>query len=473
MLGSKKSVATLHDHHEDRKLRPSLSWPHLVAMGVGAIVGTGIYTLIGVGAGLAGPAVILSFAIAGAVCACAALCYAELATALPASGSAYTYSYVAMGETIAWIIGWSLVLEYSVACAAVATGWSGYAAGLLAQVGMTIPEVWLHGPHAGGILNVPAVVISLAVTGLLVMGTRESATVNLALVVVKIVALALFIGLAIFAFRGENFSPFMPFGFGNPLDFSTDADGKRYGVMAAAAIIFFAFYGFDAVSTSAEEAKNPGRDLTIGILGSMALCTLIYMGVAAAAIGAWPYAEMAASDRPLAFILESLGHPLAASLIAGAAIVALPTVIMVMMYGQTRVFFVMSRDGLLPHGLSRVNPKTGVPTTVTLIIGGFIALVSGLFELGDIASVANAGTLAAFIAVAAALMILRKTHPELPRVFRCPAPNIIAPLAIIGCLYLFVSLKLMTIAVFFGWNVLGLAIYLLYGRAHSHVRTKG
>jgi basic amino acid/polyamine antiporter, APA family len=316
------------------------------------------------------------------------------------------------------------------------------------------------------------VFISLLVAALLVKGAKESATVNLGLVAIKLIALAVFIGIALFAFNGENFSPFAPHGFGNPLDFSTDADGKRYGVAAAAAIIFFAFYGFDAVSTSAEEAKNPGRDLTIGILGSMVLCTLLYMVVGAAAIGAWPYTEFANSDWPLSQIMENLGHPLAASLIAGAAIVALPSVILVMMYGQTRVFFVMSRDGLLPHSLSKVNPRTGVPTGVTLVIGGAIALISGLFELGDIASVANAGTLAAFIAVAASVMILRRTHPELPRLFKVPAVTLIAPLAILGCLYLFLSLKLMTIAVFFAWNALGLLIYTLYSRPRSHARTK-
>jgi APA family basic amino acid/polyamine antiporter len=475
MLGRKKPVETLLSHGADQSLKPTLSWPHLVAMGVGGIIGTGIYTLIGKGAELAGPGVMLSFIIAGAVCACAALCYAELATALPASGSAYTYSYVTMGETIAWIIGWSLILEYTVTCAAVATGWSGYVGELLINFGAPIPDVFLRGPlhpERPGILNIPAIIISLAVTGLLLAGARESATVNLGLVVIKIVALAIFIGLTIFMIRPENFQPFMPYGFGDPLGFLSAQPGEVLkGVMPAAAIIFFAFYGFDAVAASAEETKNPGRDLTIGILGSMVVCTAFYMLVAAGALGALPFAEFTPDKTaaPLAFILQTLGHPLAASLISGAAIVALPTVIMVFMYGQTRVFFVMARDGLLPERLTRVDPKRGVPSTVTIVIGVIVAAVSGVFELGDLASVANAGTLAAFIAVGASVLLLRKSHPTLERRFRTPVAPVIATLAILGCLYLFISLQVSTIIAFFAWNAIGLAVYFLWSRRRSHL----
>ena len=475
MLGRRKPVETLLEHKPEHRLKPTLSWPHLVAMGVGAIVGTGIYTLIGKGAELAGPGVMLSFVIAGAVCAFSALCYAELATALPASGSAYTYSYVTMGETIAWVIGWSLVLEYTVSCAAVATGWSGYVGEFLKGVGIAIPETLLHGPlhpSTPGILNLPAVVISLAVTALLLVGARESATVNLGLVAVKIVALALFIGLTIFAIRPANFQPFMPFGLGDPFGFLHAAPGEVVkGVMPAAAIIFFAFYGFDAVAASAEETRNPGRDLTIGILGSMVLCTVLYLLVAACAIGSMTWSEFTPdkTSAPLAFILRTLNHPLAASLISGAAIVALPTVIMVMMYGQTRVFFVMARDGLLPERLTRVDPKRGVPSTVTMVIGALVAVVSGTFELGDLASVANAGTLAAFISVAAGVLILRRTHPAIERKFRTPLVVIVAPLAIVGCLYLFISLQATTIIAFFVWNAVGLVIYVAYGRSRSRL----
>ncbi|MET0337280.1 MAG: amino acid permease [Caulobacter sp.] len=462
MLGRRKIVSSLFSHEADRKLIPTLSWPHLVAMGVGAIVGTGIYTLTGVGADRAGPAVILAFAIAGSICACAALAYAELATALPAAGSAYTYSYVALGEVVAWIIGWSLVLEYSVACSAVAAGWSAYVSGLIQAMGVPIPEALLMGPHAGGIVNLPAVLISLAVTALLVVGAKESATVNLVLVGVKLVALAAFVGFTIWYIKPTNFEPFMPYGFA-----AHSVDGAMKGVMAAAAIVFFAFFGFDAVSTSAEEAKNPGRDLTIGIIGSMALCTVIYMAVAACAVGAWPFQEFAKSGEPLAFVLRSVGHPVVGTLIAAAAIIALPTVILVMMFGQSRVFFVMSRDGLLPRGLSKVHPKFGTPTTITIITGCFVAAVAGFFRLDEIAELSNAGTLAAFVAAAVCMMVMRKTHPDLPRVFRCPLPWVVGPLTIAGCLYLFVSLPPSTMLRFLAWNVVGLIIYYFYGRRHS------
>ncbi|MBP6797700.1 MAG: amino acid permease, partial [Luteimonas sp.] len=290
-LFRRKSLDRVTEHEEGRRLVPTLSWPHLVALGIGAIVGTGIYTLIGVGANLAGPAVLLSFLVAGAVCACAALAYAEMATMMPAAGSAYTYSYVVLGELLAWIVGWSLILEYSVVVSAVAVGWSGYFVGFLqwvsAQSGidLTLPAALSAGPHAGGVVNLPAVLITFAVAAMLIAGTRESAVVNAVLVVVKLLALALFVALAVPAFDAGNLQPFMPYGFFE----STDAGGVKHGVMAAAAIIFFAFYGFDAISTAAEETKNPGRDLSIGIIGSMVGCTLIYMVIALTATGALSY----------------------------------------------------------------------------------------------------------------------------------------------------------------------------------------
>jgi APA family basic amino acid/polyamine antiporter len=343
MLGPRKSLTDLTQRTSGHALAKTLSWPHLIALGVGAIVGTGIYTLTGVGAERAGPAVILAFAIAGAVCACAALAYAEMATLIPAAGSAYTFSYVALGEQLAWIVGWSLILEYSLACSTVAVGWSGYLVGWIESAGIHLPHMLLVGPHGGGLVNLPAVLVALGVMGLLVAGTRESATLNIVLVIIKLVALSIFVIMALPAFQGHNLHPFMPYGFG-----STEIGGEKRGVMAAAAIVFFAFYGFDAVATSAEEAKNPGRDLTIGIVGSMLVCTLIYMAVAISAIGALPFQQLANSPEPLALVLRSLGQPMAAHLIALAAVIALPSVILVMMYGQSRVFFVMARDGLLP-----------------------------------------------------------------------------------------------------------------------------
>src|SRR6187551_1697079 len=275
----RKAVVARDDMPEHHRLKQSLSWPHLVALGVGAIVGTGILTLIGVGAGKAGPAVILSFAIAGLICACAALAYAEVATMIPASGSAYTYSYVVFGELIAWFVGWSLILEYSLVVSAVSVGWSGYFSPLVG-----IPQHLATAPLLGGVFNFPAVFIIAVIAGALVYGLRESANVNSAMVAIKMLALAMFIVVALRVFNADNFHPFMPYGFGKQ-----GPSGSEVGVMAAAAIIFFAFYGFDAIATAAEEAKNPSRDLAIGIIGSMIVCVLIYMAVAAAAIGAEPY----------------------------------------------------------------------------------------------------------------------------------------------------------------------------------------
>lgn len=458
----RKTLESVSQRHAHSALKPSLGWPHLIGLGVGGIVGTGIYTLTGVGAGLAGPGVVLSFVIAGIVCACAALAYTEMATMMPMAGSAYTYSYVALGELLAWIVGWTLILEYTVVCSAVAVGWSGYAAGVMKSAGWNVPDALLAGPHAGGIVNLPAIVISLAVAGLLALGTRESASINLLLVFVKLIALAAFIALALPAFDSENFKPFAPYGYG-----ATEVDGVKRGIMAAAAVIFFAFYGFDAVSTAAEEAHNPGRDLKIGIVGSMLVCTVLYMAVAAAALGGADYRLLADSSEPLALVLRSLDHPLAATFIAGAAVLALPTVIMAFMYGQSRVFFVMARDGLLPQKLSAIHPRFGTPFTMTLITGVIVAAIAAFLPLREIAELANAGTLVAFIAVAICMLKLRREAPAHPRLFRAPLAWIIGPLAMVGCAYLFVSLPFATIWRFFAWNALGLLVYFLYARRRS------
>ena len=465
MFGPRKALGA--EAAPDHRLAKTLGWPHLIALGVGAIVGTGIYTLTGVGAERAGPAVILAFAIAGAVCACAALAYAELATMIPAAGSAYTFSYTALGETIAWVVGWSLILEYSLACSTVAVGWSGYLVGWIQAAGIHLPPALLVGPHGGGIVNLPAVAVALAVMGMLIAGTRESATLNIILVVIKLVALTLFVAYALPAFDSANLHPFMPYGFG-----STEIEGTKRGVMAAAAIVFFAFYGFDAVATSAEEAKNPGRDLTIGIVGSMLVCTVIYMLVAVAAVGSIPFTALANSPEPLALVLRTLGKPVAAHLIALAAVIALPSVILVMMYGQSRIFFVMARDGLLPRWLSKVSPRSGAPTRITLITGIVIAAIAGVFRLDEIAELANAGTLVAFIAVGACLMVLRRTAPDATRLFRCPAPYLVGSLAILGCLYLLYSLPGTTLVRFCIWNAIGLAIYVAFSRRSSLLRAR-
>ncbi|HZK99346.1 MAG TPA: amino acid permease, partial [Caulobacteraceae bacterium] len=442
----------------------TLSWPHLMALGVGAIVGTGIYTLIGEGAARAGPAVIASFAIAGAVCVCAALSYAEMATMIPAAGSAYTYTYAALGELAAWVIGWSLILEYTVVCSAVAVGWAGYASGFLASLGMPLPVYLTTGVATGGLINLPAVVITLAVGLFLALGTRESATVNAVLVAVKIAALLVFIALVAPHFHAANFHPFMPYGFA-----AHDTGGMTRGVMGAAALIFFAFYGFDAVSTAAEEAKNPSRDLIIGIIGSMVICTVLYMAIAASALGAMPYTLFAASTEPLAFVLRQLGHPDAARLIAAVAVIALPTVILAFMYGQSRIFFVMARDGLLPRAMSRLNARTATPVIMIAFTAVVVSVVAGVFPLGKIAEVANAGTLAAFIAVSVCMLVLRVRDPGRARPFRTPAPWVVGPLAVAGCIYLFFSLAHLTQVVFLIWNLIGLAAYFAYAIRHSRL----
>src|SRR5690349_3348369 len=427
----RKLVVAHEDKPEEHRLKQTLGWPHLVALGVGAIVGTGILTLIGVGAGKAGPAVILSFAIAGLICACAALAYAEVATMIPASGSAYTYSYVVFGELIAWMIGVALILEYTLVVSAVAVGWSGYAAGFLNSIGLGLPGALVQGPELGGILNLPAIFIIWVVAGLLIAGTRESATLNAILVLIKMAALALFIAVALPVFNPEHFHPFMPYGFPR-----SGPSGSEVGVMAAAAIIFFAFYGFDAIATAAEEAKNPGRDLAIGIVGSMLVCVLIYMAVAGAAIGAIAYTRFANSPEPLALILREIGQPLAAKYLAVSAVVALPTVILAFFYGQSRIFFVMARDALLPRNLARVSGR-GAPVRITLFTAVVVAVLAGLIPLADLAALANAGTLTAFIAVCICMLIMRRRAPNAERRFRTPLAWPVGLAGILGCAYLF------------------------------------
>ena len=446
-------------------LARTLSWPHLVALGVGAIVGTGILTLIGVGADRAGPAVILSFVIAGGICACAALAYAEMATMIPASGSAYTYSYVVLGEVIAWVIGWSLILEYSLVVSTVAVGWSGYAAPLLTPLGF--PEALTRGPELHGLVNVPAVFIIAVVAGLLMAGTKESATLNAALVAVKIVALAVFVAVALPHFDAAHMQPFMPYGFAKHV---TEGGAER-GVMAAAAIIFFAFYGFDAISTAAEETKNPGRDLSIGIVGSMVACIVIYMLVALAAVGSVSFTHFADSPEPLALILRDIGRPGFATFLAVSAVIALPTVLLGFLFGQSRIFFVMARDGLLPQSLAKVSSR-GTPVRITLMTAALVAVIAGVMPIDAIAALANAGTLAAFTAVCVAMLVMRRRAPDANRPFRTPAATFVGVAGVLGCLYLFFSLPARTQGWFVLWNLAGLVLYFVWGRARATAALK-
>ena len=468
----------LDDHTRNENTLPkTLSWPHLIAMGIGAIIGMGIFTLTGIGAHLAGPGVILSFALAGVVCALAALAYAEVSTLIPAAGSAYTYTYSVLGEGLAWVVGWSLILEYALGSAAVASGWAAHMNGLLMSWGVHIPPYLLAGPMEGGVINILAVGIVLIITAMLVVGARESATVNIILVAVKLIALTTFIIIALPAIKAGNYIPFMPEGFlahtkvvDGHVVLGTDGQPMKFGVMAAAAIMFFAFYGFDAVSTSAEEAKNPGRDLTIGIVGSMIICTLFYMIVGACVVGVLPYTEVAKSNgEPLPYILRLMNHGFIADLIGVAAVLALPSVLLVFMFGQSRILFVMSRDGLIPHGLSKLD-KRGLPVIMMLAAGTFIAAFAGLVPLDQIADLANSGTLVAFIAVSLAMIILRVRRPELERKFKVPAFWLVGILAIAGCVFLFTSLNVSTMIYFVIWNAIGVVVYWLYGFWNSKLR---
>ncbi|MBB4840728.1 APA family basic amino acid/polyamine antiporter [Sphingomonas kyeonggiensis] len=461
-----KQIVADEDRSPEHRLARTLSWPHLVALGVGAIVGTGILTLIGVGADRAGPAVILSFVVAGAICACAALAYAELATMIPASGSAYTYSYASLGEIVAWVVGWSLLAEYTLVVATVAVGWSGYATPFL--TGLGVPAELTHGPQMLGWqaahwgVNVPALFVVWLVSGLLIAGTRESATINAFLVVVKLIALAVFVAVALPYFNAANFDPFAPFGFAK----HASEGGVERGMMAAAAIIFFAFYGFDAISTAAEEAKNPGRDLAIGIVGSMVVCVIIYMVVALAAVGALSYTRFADSPEPLALILREIGQPGVAKFLALSAIVALPTVILGFLFGQSRIFFVMARDGMLPKSLAKVS-RRGSPVRITIFTACVVSVFAAFLPIDEIAALANAGTLTAFAAVGLCLLVMRRRAPDMVRPFRTPLPWVVGLGAILGCLYLFASLPTKTQIWFGCWNLLGLVVYFAYARRNA------
>ena len=452
----RKTIVAGDDLPEEHRLKRTLSWPHLIFLGVGAIVGTGILVLIGTAAGKAGPAMMLSFVIAGAICAAAALAYAEVATMIPASGSAYTYSYVVFGELIAWFVGWSLILEYSLVVSAVSVGWSGYFSPLVG-----IPQHFATAPALGGMFNFPAVFIIAVIAGALIYGLKESANVNSALVAIKMLALAMFVAVALTVFNADNFHPFMPYGFGKH-----GPSGSETGVMAAAAIIFFAFYGFDAIATAAEEAKNPSRDLAIGIVGSMVLCVLIYMAVAAAAIGAEPYQNFASGADPLAQILRDIGQPLAAKLLALSASVGLPTVILAFFYGQSRIFLAMSRDGLLPARLAQLSGRRN-PVRITLFTAVVVGILAGLVPLNELVALANAGTLTAFIAVSAAMLAMRRTAPDAPRTFRTPLPWVTGLIGILGCAYLFYSLPTHTQQWFLLWNSAGLLLYFIFAARNA------
>jgi APA family basic amino acid/polyamine antiporter len=462
---------------EKRSLKRQLGAFSLMMLGIGAIIGTGIFVLTAVAAQKAGPGMMYSFVIAGLVCALTALVYAEIAAMVPVAGSAYTYSYAVLGELIAWMVGWALILEYAVAASAVAVGWSGYANeflnhtdlwGLVKEGSLSLPATLQVGPMiqgAHGTFNLVAFLISLAVTWLLVAGTSKSAKFTSVLVMVKIIALTLFIIIAfpVATTHPENFKPMLPNGWGTPL--------SGVGVLGAAASIFFAFVGFDAVSTASEETTNPNRNIPIGLIGSLAICTVFYLLVAYTAVGAegaQPGGPLSQAKDPLAFILREINHPLMAKLVGSAAILALPSVVLMMIFGQTRILFTMARDGLMPRAFAKVHPRYHTPHVVTMITGGAVAVFAALFNVDLLADISNAGTLFAFFAVALGVMVLRVKQPDRPRPFRTPLVWVVGPLAMAGCTLLFFSLGWNpTIKFFCYWAVGGLVVYFLFSRRSS------
>ena len=494
IFGRVKPLDAILATAEKKSLTRTLGPWQLTLLGVGAIIGTGIFVLTSEAAQKAGPGMMWSFVIAGLVCAVAALCYSELASMVPVAGSAYTYTYAVMGELLAWMVGFALILEYAVSASAVSVGWSGYFVGLLANAGLVLPPSLTQGFYApGGFINLPAMLIALLVTLLLMIGTTESARVNAVLVTVKVTALTVFVIITLPMMKGQNFEPFMPNGWSGP------GLGSGLGALGAAASIFFAYVGFDAVSTAAEETINPQRNVPIGLIGALGICTVFYLLVSAGAIGSvgaqpitgaggallqpgsTPFAAqcqsllsagkepLVCSKEALAFVLRQVDHPWLGNAIGIAAFLGLPSVILIMLFGQTRIFFVMARDGLLPTGLAKIHPKWKTPHVITLITGVAVAAFAAFLPVGQLADISNSGTLFAFFMVALSVLILRRTQPDRERPFRTPLVYVVAPLALLGTLGLYVSLPVEAMLVLPIWGGIGLVIYFLYGYRKSNV----
>lgn len=451
----------LKDSHE-LGLKRDLSVWHLVALGIGAIIGTGVFVLIGTATvgnphrPGAGPGIILSFLLSGLVCALAALCYAEFASMIPVAGSAYSYTYATLGELVAWLAGWNLILEYGVASSVVAIGWSGYFVNVLKLVGIELPDLLTHAPEPGqgGLINLPAVVISFLMMGLLLVGTRRSAQVTGVIVAVKLVVIFFFLAIGAGEVNPENWTPFLPNGLS--------------GVGAAAAIVFFAYVGFDAVSTAAEEARNPQRDLPWAILGSLGLCTIIYIAVAAVLTGLVPVPEIDV-HAPVAEALNRVGYRWGAALVAVGALAGITSVLLVMMLGQIRIFFAMSRDGLLSPRLAAIHARFQTPSLATILTGSGVALLAGFVPIGEAADMTNIGTLFAFCLVCVGVLWLRVARPEHPRPFRLPWMPWIPVLGTLSCFGLMLFLPAITWIRFGAWTLIGIVIYAFYGHRHSRL----
>jgi basic amino acid/polyamine antiporter, APA family len=464
----RKDLASLLAEAGSGTLRRELGPLALVTLGIGAVIGTGIFVLAGNAAAQhAGPALTLSMILAGIACGFAALCYAELASMIPVAGSAYTYAYATMGELVAWIIGWDLVLEYSLSSSTVAVGWSAYAVTLLGEMGINVPARFTGAPgslvalpdgsSATALFNMPAVVICLAITALLVIGIRESARVNTTIVILKVAVLALFVAVGVRYINPGNLHPFIPPNTGQFGSFGWS------GILRGAGIIFFAYIGFDAVSTASQEAKNPGRDIPIGILVSLAICTVIYIAVGVVMTGLVPYTKLNVAS-PLAVAAQSTGLPWLSPIINIGAICGISSVILVNMLAQSRIFYSMSRDGLLPPLFARLHPRFRTPHVTTIITGVLVAIASGLFPITVLGLLVSMGTLLAFAIVCTGVLILRKTAPDTPRPFRTPGMPWVPAVGTLICLYLMTGLPLPTWIRLFVWLAIGLTIYFSYGR---------
>ena len=448
-----KSIEQMRAAAAESGMAKTLGAFDLILLGIGCVIGTGIFVLTGVAAAqYAGPAVTLSFIISGCACALAGLAYAEFSSIVPASGSAYTYTYASLGEFIAFIVGWNLILEYTVTASAVAARWSGYVTGLLLSAGIDVPHALTHVPTDGGIINLPAIFITLLLSILLIRGTQESTKLNRILVFIKLGAVFLFLLLAAPHVDTANWEPFMPFGVS--------------GIFGGAAIVFFAYIGFDAVATSAEECKNPAHDLPIGIIGSLFICTALYVVVAGVLTGVVPYTELN-NPEPVAFALRYIGYRLGSAIVGVGAIAGITTVLLVLLYGQARIFFAMSRDGMVPANVCKIHKRYHTPYIVTVMGGIFVSIIAGLAPIGVIAEMANIGTLSAFTVAALGVMVLRHTKPDVPRTFRCPLVWLIAPLAVLACVYLMVHLPYETWIRFAVWCTVGCFVYFGYSYQHS------
>ncbi|MNH71325.1 putative amino acid permease YhdG [compost metagenome] len=458
----KKSISSMMEMKDKgNTLKKELGAFDLTMLGIGCVVGTGIFVMTGVAAAQhAGPALILSFVIAGLVCAFCALCYAELASMVPVSGSAYTYSYATFGEIIAWILGWDLILEYGFAASMVASGWSGYFQGLMSGFGIHLPHAFTSAfdTSKGTYIDLPAILIALLLTFVVSRGAKESTRLNTIMVVLKIAVIVLFLVVGVFYVKPSNWSPFMPFGFG--------------GVMTGAATAFIAYIGFDVVATAAEEVRNPQRDLPRGIIASLIVCALLYVLVTAVLTGIVPY-QLLDVKNPVAFAIQFIHQDWIAGFISLGAIVGITTVLFVLLYGQTRLLYAMGRDGLLPKRLSQLNPKTKAPTISTWATGIIVAFFAGVLPLDRLSDLVSIGTLFAFISVAIGIIILRKARPDLQRSFRVPWVPVIPLLAIIFCGYLLFSLPLVTWEAFLIWMVIGLIVYFTFSIRNSGLSKSG